>query len=71
MKINYKGHSRRTKKASGLWLKMAEDYDNDISPAQIAEKYTNPKTNKPYTRGHVYWVLTRLKKIKSLSKIKK
>jgi len=64
MKVKYKGHSRRTKVAKSLWLKMAEDYDNDIPPAEIAKKYKNPKTGKPYTRGHVYWVLERLQKIK-------
>lgn len=40
-----------------LWLKMVNDFNNDIPAKKIAQRYTNPITKKPYTREHVYWVL--------------
>lgn len=61
MKIKYQGHSRRTERAKELWVKIATDYNAGLSPEQIRKRYTNPNTNKPYTRAYIYWVLNRVK----------
>jgi hypothetical protein len=44
-----------------LWVKVATDYNAGMSPEQIRNRYTNPKTGKPYTRGYIYWVLNKIK----------
>ena len=61
MKIQYQGHKRRTERAMELWVKVATDYNAGMSPEQIRNRYENPKTGKPYSRGYIYWVLNKIK----------
>lgn len=60
MYIQYHRHTKRSKKALDLWLRIATDYNNGIPAKDIARRYTNPITKKPYTREHIYWVLKQL-----------
>ncbi len=53
--------SKRKKEASDFWLRIATDINAGLTPDEIAGRYTNPKTNKPYTRQHIYWVIRQLK----------
>lgn len=62
MKIEYQGHTRRTKKAVEFWLSVAKDYNDGMAPENIAMKYINPRTGKNYTREHIYWILSRVRK---------
>lgn len=61
MDIKYQGHGRRSKRAISFWLQVAQEYNDGIPPEEIAEKHINPKTGKPYTREHIYWILKRVK----------
>lgn len=60
MKIAYHKHNTRRKKSIDLWLRIATDYNGGMTAKDIAKRYTNPITKKPYTREHVYWVLKQL-----------
>jgi len=60
MDIKYNGHSRRKKEAMDFWLRVAADNNNGIPAEKIAKRYTNPKTQKPYTREHIYFILRKL-----------
>jgi hypothetical protein len=44
-----------------LWLRVATDFNGGMRAKDIAKRYTNPKTGKPYTREHIYWILNKLK----------
>ncbi len=57
MEIELRGHARRKKKAKDFWLRVATDYNGGMSPSTISKRYINPKTQKSYTREHIYWVL--------------
>lgn len=46
------------------WLLMATDYVSGMSAVAVANKYINPKTDKPYTRGAVYGILKKVQKLK-------
>lgn len=41
-----------------FWSRIATDLNAGLTPRQIYEsnKYMNPRTGKPYTREHLYWV---------------
>lgn len=60
MEIKYHNHTKRKKEAMDLWLRVATDYNNGLSATKIAKRYTNPKTGKPYTREHIYFILRKL-----------
>ena len=62
MKIKYQGHKKRTEIARELWEKIAELYNSGISPEDIRLNHIdpNPKTGKPYSRGHIYLALARV-----------
>jgi hypothetical protein len=62
IKIKYHKHAKRTQRAIDLSLRMAADFNAGMSAKDIARRYTNPYTKKPYTREHVYLVLKRLQK---------
>lgn len=51
--------AQRKKKAQMLWLQVLKDDSDGISPEDIAKKYINEKTGKPYTIKHIYWILRR------------
>lgn len=54
--------SKRRKATSEFWLRVATDLNAGMTPDEIAGRYINPKTEKPYTREHIYWVIRQLKK---------
>lgn len=51
-------------KAKQVWLQMVEEYNRGDDPNEIMKRHINPKTKKPYTRAHLYWVLKQVAKIK-------
>ena len=53
--------TKRKREASEFWLKVATDINAGMTPDEIAGRYTNPKTGKPYTRQHIYWVIRQIK----------
>lgn len=40
-----------------FWRKIVADYNAGIPVPEIARKYTNPRTGKPYSRAHIHAVL--------------
>lgn len=63
MKIKYHYHRTRYEKAVDMWIRIATDYISGMTAQEIAARYKNPITKKPYSRGYIYWVL---KKIQAL-----
>jgi hypothetical protein len=61
MEMELHGHEKRLKKAKDFWLRVATDLNAGMLPADIAKRYTNPITKKPYTREHIYWIIRQLK----------
>ncbi|MBV6514243.1 MAG: hypothetical protein MOGMAGMI_01824 [Candidatus Omnitrophica bacterium] len=61
MESDYNGKKALAVKKSDLWVRVLTDYMGGMSASDIAKRYYNPKTKKPYTRGYVYWVIQRLK----------
>lgn len=60
MKKEIKIPSKRKQAFSDFMLRVATDINAGSTPEEIAEKYINPKTNKPYTREHIYWVIRQI-----------
>jgi hypothetical protein len=42
--------------------KVIEQLNLGMTPSEIAAANMNPKTNKPYSREHIYWVIREIKK---------
>jgi hypothetical protein len=55
--IKYQGHKKRTQDAMLLWMKIVSDYNSGKPATQIAQEIGR-------TRGHVYWVLKKMTKMK-------
>lgn len=53
-------NTKRKKVATDFWLRVATDYNGGMTPEDIATRYKNPRTSKPYTVKHIYWVLRQL-----------
>lgn len=53
-----KGFEKRRRLAKQFWARVTKDNET-LTPSEIAAKYTNPKTNKPYSRGHIQWILAK------------
>lgn len=53
-------NTKRKKEARDLWLRIATDINGGITPEEVAKRYVNPRTNKPYTIKHIYWVIRQL-----------
>lgn len=53
-------NTKRKKTATDFWLRVATDYNGGMTPDEIAGRYENPKTRKPYTVKHIYWVIRQL-----------
>lgn len=54
-------HIKKHKMAIDLWLRVATDVNAGIEPKDIAKRYINSKTGKPYTREHIYWIIRQVK----------
>lgn len=52
--------SKRKQAFSDFMLRVATDINGEFTPEDIAKRYINPKTNKPYTREHIYWVIRQI-----------
>lgn len=63
MEIKYHNHEIRNQKAKIVWLRMAEEYNRGDDPNEIIKRHINPKTKRPYTRAHLYWVLKQVQKL--------
>lgn len=63
MEIKYQKHTMRKKQARDFWIRVATDFNGGIPASKIAKRYTNPKTGKPYTREHIYYILKQVKTI--------
>jgi hypothetical protein len=46
-----------------FWVKVVADYNAGIPVPEIASKYTNPKTNRPYSRQHIHAILKKMSEI--------
>ena len=57
MKVQYRGHSKRTEHFTELCINVASDYNAGLTIDQIRLRYKNPMTGKPYTREHIYYCL--------------
>lgn len=57
MAFEYKGNTKRKKEAVSLWLEVVAEAKQGLTVPEIREKHTNPRTGKPYTREHIYWIL--------------
>lgn len=56
------GHQARRYRRKDLWNEVLHRFNSGESVANIARTTTNPATNKPYTKTHVYWILHQLAK---------
>lgn len=63
MEISKNGFQKRKKDALEFWLRVATDYNAGMTPTEIAKRYRNPKTHKRYSRGHIQWILKKLRTI--------
>jgi hypothetical protein len=54
--------NERDAKAKEFWAQVATDVNAGMTAKQIANRYKNPVTGKPYTREHIYWVIKQLNK---------
>lgn len=63
MKLPKQNHIKRKTEAREFWVRVATDYRAGMTPTEIAQRYINPKTNKPYTREHIHWVLNQIRKM--------
>lgn len=53
-KAYLENRKRQTRK---FWVKVVNDYNSGISAADIAAKYTNPRTGKSYSRQHIHMII--------------
>lgn len=60
MKIKYRGHQKRKEEARDLWIRIATDFNSGMTPKEIAERYTNKNTGKPYHVNHIYYILRQI-----------
>lgn len=44
-----------------FWLEVAKRFNAGEDPKDIANSIINTKTNRPYRREHIYWILRKLK----------
>ena len=49
------------KEARIFWAKVVEDYNAGVKPEDIAQKYINPRTNKPYSRQHIHAIIKKMR----------
>jgi len=42
-------------------LKIVEDYNAGTPVPKIAQKYTNPKTGKPYSAGRIHAIIKEMR----------
>ena len=61
MSIPKEFYDQRKKEAISVWIKMLELSRAGVKPRDIAQRFTNSQTGKPYTREHVYFVLRKIK----------
>ena len=44
-----------------FWLKVVEDYNSGMKPDDIAKKYINKRTGKPYSRPHIHSIIKQMR----------
>lgn len=54
-------YQQRKQEAINVWVKMFTLWKGGMTPRDIAKKFINEQTGKPYTREHVYHVLKVMK----------
>ena len=62
MIIRKQGRTKRKIESRQFWFKVAKDYNNGMTPSEIARKYKNPITGLPYTRQHISLIIGKLMK---------
>lgn len=55
-------NKRKEEESMKLYLQWYEDYKNGMDTTQIAARYINPATGKPYTRTMIYFGFKQLRK---------
>lgn len=63
MKILKKGHLQQKIRTRKIWVNIANDYLSGMSISDISKKYINSKTNKSYSREHIYLILRQVRKM--------
>ena len=64
MAIPIEHYAQRTKLAKKIWVKMYRLYtEQNMDPRDIAKKFRNKRTGKPYSREHVYACIKRVREI--------
>lgn len=61
MDINLPGYKRIKDEARDFWMRVVTDLKSGLTVAQIAKRYTNPKTGTHYSREHIYWIIRQIK----------
>lgn len=61
MSIPKEFYDQRKKEAINVWVKMLTLSRAGVKPRDIARRFINEQTGKPYTREHVYLVLRKMK----------
>jgi hypothetical protein len=56
------GHLNRRKRVENVWKRIYNAYYEDNRPVkEILEEFKNPKTGRPYSRSHFYFILDQVK----------
>jgi len=63
MDIALPGYAKIKEEARDFWLRVAADLRSGLTVAQIAKRYTNPKTGRHYSREHIYWIIRQIKQM--------
>jgi len=50
----------RRQVTQGVWQNILDDFKNHKPVPEIATQHLNPKTNRPYSTNHIYWILRRM-----------
>jgi len=50
------------RKARNFWPKVVELNNQGMKAEEIAQQFTNPKTGKHYSRGHIFRILRIMRK---------
>lgn len=50
----------RRQSTLSAWQAVLDDFKNEVPVPVIATKHNNPKTQRPYSTNHIYWILRRM-----------
>ena len=49
------------KETREFWLNVVADYNGGMNAKEIAAKYINPRTQRPYSRQHIHAIIRKMR----------